>query len=453
MGRSVDGQGLMSTKFDSTYEVAILSACVRDMGYYMRASTTIKARGMANKETDWLWGALTAHVRDTTEMPAKKEIMRKVRAAFARDNAKRALHADVVEAVYDIAPVNPETALGELRQYVDFHSFQTGVSDSVKLLEAGDLDGAYQKVSEVYMGRSVGRDGDDVAWLIEEFEQRQIERKRRRDNPELFKVVPTKIRALDKVITGLAAGEVGLIAATTNMGKSILANHMGLMAALQGFYVLHIVTEMATHQVATRYDSRLTKTPYNKFKNYDFTSSEIKEIKVIIGRNQKRLEKRLQIARVGATGGTVLDVHRIVRERSAMGIKTEMIVIDSPDHFGSSRRYSEKRHEITEVSLGVKDLAEQIDAPIWGTTQAKQSVEGKLATSSSVADDYNKARIVDLILTINQNEEQEIAGEVDLYLAKYRDGQKHIHIPMSAAFETMMYREIKSDVRGADHAG
>jgi len=238
-----------------------------------------------------------------------------------------------------------------------------------------------------------------------------------------------------------------LVVGTTGRGKSIMATGLAVDAAVQGFPTAMFSTEMLSPQVATRADSRLTGFEYNQFKRFKFSRADEDRLKRIIARRKKQLEGRLHIFDAPIGRCTINFVEEKLLDLEAEGIDISCVVVDSPDHFQSTRSYDAKRHEIASVFWDLKGLARGEFAldrkvAVWATSQAPQDFEHRIAGTRASSESYDKARISDIFLTLNQTAEQEIIGEMILNLAKYRDGESRKQIQLLTRFAVMRFIEL-----------
>jgi len=114
----------------------------------------------------------------------------------------------------------------------------------------------------------------------------------------------------------------------------------------------------------------------------------------------------------------------------------------------------------------LKDLGEDLELPVWVTLQAKQEFETKVASTRAAAGSYDKSRICDLLLSINEVSVDKrrkpsvtVEGEpesedkadsrgrakLELYVAKNRDDESKLYIPIESDLKRMLIREIEQE--------
>jgi replicative DNA helicase len=156
-----------------------------------------------------------------------------------------------------------------------------------------------------------------------------------------------------------------------------------------------------------------------------------------------------------------------------------MIIVDSADHMKSVTKYDQLRIEQAEIYWTLKGMAEDQKKAIWSSTQAGRQWKERKATAEAASEAYDKARIADLIISLNEpkkvtrstrgsdgdSEVEDAETEViekkmaegskrlELYVAKYRDGESEITIPIEAELDKMFIHDLEDPTikaRGED---
>ena len=361
------------------------------------------------------------------------------------DKVLKAECESLVGSLFKGKPASQKSSLELLEKFVRFRRLQSGITTALDLLDKGKLDEAF---SEIISAGASGRLQSHVEiYWIEEFNHRQAERKKQRNMAHAI-VIPTKIKALDNIIMGISPGELGLIGAVTKRGKSIFLNHLGFVAAIMGWNVVHFTLEMPASQVATRYDSRLLRIPHKRLKQYNLSPIEERFIKATIDRRRQQLENKLLIAAFPVRSCNVNNIKEVLKQRAAEGHKADLVLVDSGDHMNAVRSHGNFRLDTAAVYWDLKAMADdpEVGCRVWSSTQAGKDYVRRIAGTGSASESFDKERIADIMLTLNQTEEQEhmVPPEMDLMLVHHRGGEGKIKIPLRAVFSIMMYEEIKA---------
>ena len=88
--------------------------------------------------------------------------------------------------------------------------------------------------------------------------------------------------------------------------------------------------------------------------------------------------------------------------REEIGTDIDMVIIDSVDHMQPIRRTESFRLSQKEVYTDVKDLLESQELIGWTTAHAGKEYENKVAKGGSASERYDKEKVVDVRLTLNE---------------------------------------------------
>ena len=126
-------------------------------------------------------------------------------------------------------------------------------------------------------------------------------------------------------------------------------------------------------------------------------------------------------------------------------------------------RFESYRLEQAQVYRDLKALAEEDGYAIWSSTHAGREWAKSVATAEATGESYDKARLADVVISLNtpdsasRSTKVALAEEdkddddltsvgaagrlIDMHLAKYRDGDSKLTIPLDADFSRMIYHE------------
>jgi replicative DNA helicase len=454
-------------QFSIEFENQILAASLRDEEFLRSASRLLQSHHFSTKQHGWLWGLISKTWIDFAELATPKIVLSKAKKEFD-DSDDRQPYVELASKLFHLKPTGPKAALAELQDFVRAVTLQSGMEEAAGALEKGKLDKAVESLRKVANQDFRPKSYVEVKW-IEDFEDRQVERKREREHPELVKAIPTGIKRLDEILSGGARpGEVGLIVGTTGRGKSITLTNFAFNGVARGYGGIYFSLEMAAKQVATRVDSRAFALAYKKFKTFDFTNRELEEIQIKLRKMKKAYSNKLRVVSMPLQRCDV-NVLRMAIEEIRQEMPVDFAIIDSGDHMRGVGKFESTRLEQAHVYWGLKSIADELQVAIWSSTQAGREWESRTAGAEAVSESYDKARIADIVGTLNQpkknsrttkivddddgDDDEPKPGELDRYksgaieffLAKYRDGESKEIIPLEADLAKMMIRQAERE--------
>ncbi len=280
---------------------------------------------------------------------------------------------------------------------------------------------------------------------LEGWEDRQLKRLERKKKPEDFPCIPTGFNYLDRQIRGIVPGELFTVLTTTGRGKSIFLIQQAYIALLNKFDVCYISLENSIEQTEQRLDSRITKILYDSLGSVDYSRREMRRANEWFEILRKEIRRKIHIYFIPPMKCTVGKVIRIWNDAKRRGLdpKKSLLLLDYLDLVSPDIKIHEKRLQDAYVYRAYKSWLTEEKIPSWTATQARREFKNKKAYDDAMAEAYEKARICDGIISLNQDERQKIGNRGTLIPAKMRDHASDFEIPI--VFDTKMMT-IKEDM-------
>ena len=233
----------------------------------------------------------------------------------------------------------------------------------------------------------------------------------------------TRLDAQDILRGGLGRGELGVVAANTGVGKSHFLVEMGCAAMRVGKNVVHYTFELSEHETGKRYDSNLCNIP----------SNEVIERKDEVIAKYKEMDLgRLVIKEYPTGGASVITIRSHIEKLMLKGFIPSVIVVDYADVMKSTRAYDSLRHELKLIYTELRNLASDLNVPIWTASQAnKDSAKSDIVGLENMSEAYGKAQVADIVLSISRKPTEKADGSGRIFVAKNRAGRDGLLFPLS----------------------
>lgn len=326
-------------------------------------------------------------------------------------------YSDTVKAVFSGAE-NWDLSLAKdsAIQFAKEQAAKIAILESVNDIKRGDLKKPLERIrSAMMVGEDIGNVGIDLKgdvnkWLT--------------DSVYTLKT-PTGLYHVDMVLGGgLAPGELGVVLAPPNRGKSMLLVNIGVGCAgpTSSLNVVHFTHEMSESVVAKRYGARLV---FRFPKRDDITEYEYDFRSAV----SDKLPGNIRIVHELAGAATVNTLRAKIQQLISSGFTPDVIIDDYPDLLAPTYRQSQRRFELAQIFRDMRALGTEFGCPVWTATQTNRSAVSKeVVTMMDLAEAFEKAAIADVILALCQTEEEEAHNLCRLYLAKVRDGKSRAMI-------------------------
>lgn len=434
----------MSDSFNEDFELDILIAASGDFAYRRRIQRMIKDVDIwstdAHRE---LWDVVNK-LGASDKLTTKVLVHRITRLEDAgRDSLADDLEITAKRVLGEDAGA-PEYAAETLREWVGDYRARVGLEEAIKFLGDGD----YEKLDETFRSLS-RRQLTEAEWTggnwLAGFEGRQEKRILEREDPTLAPTIPTRLKTLDRVMHGgLRQTKVGLVVGHTGRGKSAIVLGFAFIAGAKGHLTVYISTEMSKELVDTRLDARAFGYPVGDFATAKFTVADLEDFEERRERLAARVADNIWTYSIPPKMLTLAKIHEILDEvEEATGRKVDQLVVDSPDHMSPMTKMRDYRLEQAAVYWDLKQVAEDRDKAVWASCQGSKEYIGKLLTAEGTSESYDKARIADVILTLNQSPEEEKESIVRMFVAKNRSGEKGAIIYLATDFARMHVEETE----------
>ncbi|MEO0878728.1 MAG: replicative DNA helicase [Pseudomonadota bacterium] len=208
--------------------------------------------------------------------------------------------------------------------------------------------------------------------------------------------VSTGLKDLDTMMGGLHPSDLLILAGRPSMGKTSLAVNIavnaaraykaerqpdGTMKAVDGAVVGLFSLEMAADQIATRIISEFSGVPSNEIRRGEIDQDQFDKVY-----HASRELENLPLY-IDDTGGITIAQLAARARRLKRQHGLGLIVVDYLQLVAGSGRTGDNRvQEITEISMGLKTLAKELNVPVVALSQLSRQVENRDDKRPQLAD-------------------------------------------------------------------
>lgn len=301
-----------------------------------------------------------------------------------------------------------------IKNFVRRQLVKTSVLKSLEELDNPEAD--FTIVGD-YINQALQVSTEDEKSYCNYFENPEDRMRDEADEPRISSCMPELDKAVDG---GWGEGELIIVLAPPERGKTIALVNLGVGALNQGKTVGYLTMELSERRIARRFDLRISGRPIDVLredplriknplralrkngcdliiKDYSSSSPKLEDIKSFIINYQNRAKKNF-----------------------------DLLIVDYADLIDPTHRYKQERFGIAEVYKNLRRLANEFKIPIITASQANRKAVSKLViTMEDFAEDFAKAAIADIVIAICQTPEELEENLCRLYLAKNRSTGKH----------------------------
>ena len=390
------GRGL-SEEFDDDFQNRLAAYFCRDHEFLTRAGDLVAPNQFSNAANAILVNMVSGYYRMYKSAPSSSAILDMLKRAKRDKTIREELFPDVVEAFKRIlAEKLSDTAymVDQVATFAKSVAFDDALIKAAEMKEKGDFQGAMAIMAKVQ------QIGSNEATGIYDYFSESAERYKAREYEASDDYVPNSITTglplLDKLLyqKGWAKREMVLFMGFAKSGKSTAMGEFSINATLAGYNVLYLSLEVHTSILSDRFD-----------------------------------------------------LDRMLGSMKANGMIPDMVVVDYADLMRASYDLRDDRANIRSIYTDLRALYDKRN--VAGITASQTNREGgasEVATMMHAADNIEKVRIADLVITINKTEEEEAKGEARLYFAGSRNQKGGVSIRVKQNLEQMRFIERIMDV-------
>ena len=255
--------------------------------------------------------------------------------------------------------------------------------------------------------------------------------------------VSTGLIDMDKKLGGLHRSDLLILAGRPSMGKTSLATNVafniaraykkgitssGDEGAVDGGVVGFFSLEMSAEQLASRILSEVAKIPSNQIRRGDFTEGEFRRI--------VDAAKELEAAPLFIDDTPALPISQLAararRLKRTHGL--DALFVDYLQLVRGTGRSENRVNEISEITMGLKAIAKELDIPVVALSQLSRQVENRedkrpqlsdLRESGSIEQD---ADVVMFVFREEYYKEREKPGDHELdKMAIWQEEMERLH--------------------------
>lgn len=319
------------------------------------------------------------------------------------------------------------------------------------------LEKAKTRIDEISKDRPIDSiiDGNVV------FEETMNKIKQLKDNGRKITGVKSKFEKLDSITTGFQNGDFIIIAARPSVGKTALGVNLALNASSEcAGAVAFFSMEMSAVQLGMRMvavESNINLQDLRTGNIDDLQSSTINEVVHNLRKRKLFIDESSVLK--------VRDIHAKCRKlKKTVGIGLSVVFIDYIGLISSDGREENRQQEVSKISRELKAMARDLNVPVVVLSQLRRLDPNK-ADRKPRAQDLRESGALeqdaDLVLLIhrpdyidsadgqvasgqtNSFSSQQEMSDVDLIVAKHRNGPSGMTVPLKFDPNTTKYYSVE----------
>lgn len=421
--------------FGGDFQSQVAALLLKDSGFHRRTDGSLKPSYFENEIEACVASVWIDYFHKYKSTPKTGAAVKQLIVDAFKDNkvpkTMREQFPKVVKKLLKLTVPDKKFVVDSVIEFIRHQEMTLAILKSVDLIEKGE----YGKVeSAVKDALNVGVDAKETGYdFWAEVESRKEIRKAKLAGTIKPTGVTTGLKVFDNLLRneGWGRGELSVIMGGAKAGKTTMLLDSARAASLAGYNVLSFTLEVSSEIVAERMEANLSEIPY--------ADMNVKAEEIARKLNSLKAKSGiLQIQEMPTGSLTPSGVERIIEHYAASGVEFDLVVIDYADLMSPNFRYDSPIENSKSIYIGLRAIAQQYNLAMLTATQTNRTGMGEgvaVAKMEHVAEDINKVRICDLMISINVTDDEASRGEARLFLAASRNQRGGITIHIKTALE------------------
>ncbi len=351
-------------------------------------------------------------------VPSRATLTLLLKDAIAKKRIRTELQADVgttLKQAFDEKLADVESTIVEVVKFARKQELTKAILDCAARIDKGDYD---QVESIIQKAALVGvNDGAEQYDFFKEAENRHAYREEVAAGRILPTGVTTGFKVLDDHLyhNGWGRKELTVLMGAAKSGKTMALLSFAVKAVLAKYNVLYVSLEVSRRVLSDRIDANIAGVNIND---------------LVTGKNRVRDASILARPTAGLfkihdypTGTfSPQQLRRLLARYKALGINFDMVVIDYADIMAPSVMSKEPRENSRLIYVELRGIAQEFDVAMLSATQTnREGYKAAVSRMEHVSDDINKARTVDLLISINADDNDKAKNQAWLHIIASRN--------------------------------
>lgn len=406
--------------FNAEFQTRLATLAVRDNEFMNRVGHLLKPEYFESVGEATVVNIARKFHQDYKALPDRSIMAQRIKEDW---NAK-IIKKDVLplaiafhKQVFDAQDLSGRAYLEE--KVVEFARHQAttaAILKSVELIEKRDFAKIEKNIKEAI---EVGINEDGTAY--DYYDTISVRTSERLDDAAGVKPprgITTGHLKLDEILyhRGWGRKELATIMGGAKSGKTTALIGFAKSASLKNFNVLYVTLEVSARIIAERLDACMSDTEIKTL------GSHIKDVEAKIEALKALPHGYLKVHEYPSGTFSPNMLRGLLDRYKARGTLFDLVVVDYADIMAPNFRYQDVIENSKSVYIDLRAIAQEFDVAMLTATQTnREGYKATVAKAEHVAEDFNKVRTVDLMISINITDEERSKGEARLYFAASRN--------------------------------
>ncbi|MPS48568.1 DnaB-like helicase C-terminal domain-containing protein [Methylobacillus sp.] len=426
-------------EFDAAFQAKIVALCIRDTNFMQRVEGLINPEYIESKPLAILVDMANRYFGKYRKSPSDKVVLA---ALIKHDVIEKKIRKEdmpvlvaVIQELWKVDISDRDYVIDQVATFARYQAVSKAILNSVGKLDMRSFEEIRKEMSQAL---DVGEHGDSGAYNYAEMIDVRTEERLDRAAGKLPPTgITTGYAEIDKVLyhKGWGRRELSVIMGGAKAGKTTALLDFGISACghINKYNILYVTLEVSAKIISDRLDARISSQIIGELGNHSFDVKD--KVKAFMNRSGQFI-----IHEFPSGSMKVSDLRRLIERYKAKGLKFDMIVLDYADLMAPERFTDNSVENSKSVYVSLRGLAMEEDIAILTATQTnREGAKKTVAQATDVAEDFNKVRIADILISINKSEEERNLNQARLFFAACRNQRSGFTIRINQDLSRMRF--------------
>lgn len=407
-------------EFDDDFQARVAAHSVRDSDFMRKTAHLIRPEYFENVGEASVVNIALNFYKIYGVTPSAPIFVQLMKDAIERKTLKGEVLEETKKAfraVYSSELTGGQFVAEKVAEFCRNQAVSAALLSSVDMLGKKQFDKISQRMEEA-LGIGLNEDGDEYDYF-----DRIEERTGIRQDKAAGKAPPSGVTTgnlqLDDLLyhRGWGKKELTVLLGGAKAGKTTALINFARFGVMAGKNVLYVTLEVSRDIISDRLDASFTDTEMKML------GKSIIDVKTKIKHFEKSGKMgKLKIHEYPTGTMTPSMLRRLIERYKSKGLTFDMVVVDYADIMAPNFRTNDSIENSKTVYVDLRAIAQEENVVMLTATQTnRDGFKSTVAKAEHVADDFNKIRIADLVISINKTEEEAAKGEARLFFAASRN--------------------------------
>jgi replicative DNA helicase len=420
-------------EFDSDFQKKIAALLIRDTQFGQLTEGLIKPEFFESTAHAALVSVVLRYLAHYRKAPGDKTTLAHVMKDAIRDKllpgdlARLAIGS--IHELYTVDVSDREYVADQCATFARHQEVSRAILASVEMVDKRDFE-AIGVMMRKALDTGVNHNGGAYNYA-EMAATRTQERKDRAAGMRPATGITTGLAVMDDYLyhKGWGRKELSVLMGAAKSGKSMALISFGINAIAAGYKVLYVTLEVAASIIASRVDANIA----------DMAMSQLEvrpgEAEALV--NAFMAKAAPFVIQEYPTGSMrPSDLRRLIEHYKAQGMIFDLVIVDYADLMAPERTTDNVQENSKSIYVNLRGLAMKEGFALLTATQTnREGAKKAVATMTDVAEDFNKIRIADVVISINATDEERKMNQARLYFAASRNQRSGFSVRVEQAID------------------